>query len=199
MPPAIPTMATTTSAAPPPVVDGGVVVGVELYPLPPQSRAAAIEATAARYRVQRARARDSTALASQGRPGPTSKRTGNRRPPAGGGRGSWVRAPSEPQVVAVHVTGGELVRRRVWSRGRGVRLVKLDVAARQEAGRDDDGLRHVVRELDPEPVRSLGPGAGLPVVERPHPEVDRAEEVRVGGAADVAIASTINVGHEVPR
>src|SRR5438045_4889991 len=97
---------------------------------------------------------------------------------------------SVSQSRIIRTAGGDLIRRRARAGVRRVRLVQLDVPARQYPRRHDDGAdtgigRADTGQLQSELVHSPA-WARIGVVLRSGPELDRAEKVGVGGAADIA-------------
>jgi len=97
---------------------------------------------------------------------------------------------SVAQSRIVRAAGGDLIRRRARAGVRTVRLVQLDVPARQYPRRDDEagdtGIRgtdtcQLQSELVHSPAR-----ARIGVVLRSGAELDRAKKVGVGRAADIA-------------
>src|SRR5438874_5975798 len=99
-----------------------------------------------------------------------------------------VRSVAQPGIV--RAAGADLIRRRARAGVRRVRLVQLDMPARQYPRRHDDSAdtgkgRADTGQLQSELVHSPT-WARIGVVLRSGPELDRAEKVGVGCAADIA-------------
>src|SRR5437763_12646512 len=101
-----------------------------------------------------------------------------------------VRSVAQPGIV--RAAGADLIRRRARAGVRTVRLVQLDMPARQYPRRHDDSAdtgkgRADTGQLQSELVHSPAIAwARIGVVLRSGPELDRAEKVGVGRAADIA-------------
>ena len=74
----------------------------------------------------------------------------------------WLRRWLESQTGVTHVARSKLVRRGIRTGSRRIRLVQLDVSARQEAGCDNNSFAStVLLNFQAEPVRTIRPGSGF--------------------------------------